>query len=151
VARKIVTEYVKAFESRWGTRIREKVVSVEKGLLGLRERSLRCFSAVAKTEDASRSGVRFGFSGFGLGLSGRFGRKFGEKRIERSRGLRREFLDADNVGVWNFPAERFLRAALIEALFEENRTSGIRNKHSRSGKADIAGSIVDFYLAPEEG
>jgi hypothetical protein len=44
-----------------------------------------------------------------------------------------------------------LRAKVIEALFEEDGAAGICDESSAGGQADIAGSIVNVYFAPEKG
>ena len=98
-----------------------------------------------------RRGAGFRFCGF----IGRFGSRFGagihENRRRRSSRFGRKLLDANNVCVGNFPAEGFLRAALIETLFEKNGSARIGDEHAGSGQANVTSPIMDFHFAPEKG
>jgi hypothetical protein len=50
----------------------------------------------------------------------------------------------------NFPSKIFLLAMLLVVLFEEDGAAGIADESSRSRKANIAGSVLNVYKAPQE-
>src|SRR5882724_13396346 len=93
----------------------------------------------------------FSFERFRRRIRGRFFRREGENRRLGRGGFGRQFLDANDIGVRNYPAESALKTALFEALFEEDGAARVGDKHSRGGQTDIASSIMHFDFAPEKG
>jgi hypothetical protein len=60
------------------------------------------------------------------------------------------FFDAYQILVRDFPAEVLVLSALLEILFEEDRTSGISDESARGGQKDIAGAILHLHATPEK-
>jgi hypothetical protein len=60
-------------------------------------------------------------------------------------------LDSNQVLIGDFPAKVLVLATLFEVLLQEDGAAGICDESSAGGQADIAGSIVNVYFAPEKG
>ena len=85
-----------------------------------------------------------GSFGSGGGIHG------GGRRVGSSSGVRL-FLDAHQTLIGNFPAEVAVLATLLEILFEEDGTAGIRDENSGRRQKNVAGAILHFHTTPEIG
>ena len=79
----------------------------------------------------------------GRGLCGSRG------RTNRGAGVR-FFHDSNEILIRDFPAEMFVLAALLEILFEEDGTAGVRDENAGGGQNDIGGAVLHLHTTPEK-
>lgn len=86
----------------------------------------------------------------GLRLRGGSFRRRSAAALHRSAGIRHG-LDSHQILIRNFPAKMLVLPALLDALFQKDRASGIRHKQAGSGQKDIPGAVLHLNFVPEEG
>ena len=60
------------------------------------------------------------------------------------RGLHDNLTDANDRGIRNFDAHRFIAARLREAIFEADERPGIQGQRAGCGHLNLTGAVMDF-------